>query len=251
MDLDPERQMGFYLMVGIYKIESPSGKIYIGQSVNIYKRLSGYRSINCIKQTKLYRSLLKYGYDSHILSILEECSVHDLNDRERYWQDFYESVGLNGLNCRLQSSFNLSGYLSEDTKDKIRKNRKGIKSKFKDDKSRIEKIKIALTGKKLSDNHKMSLSISHKGIKMSEETKEKKRIKMTGYKFGDEFKKKMSCIQTGENNSYARMILNLETGIYYMTVKEAAESIGWTSNRFSHYINGRTKRKIPFIKVHS
>ena len=49
--------------------------------------------------------------------------------------------------------------------------------------------------------------------------------------------------------STSKIVLNTETGIFYDTAIEAAKSIGWTYNRFSHYINGRTKRKLPFIYV--
>ena len=72
---------------------------------------------------------------------------------------------------------------------------------------------------------------------------------MTGYKFDDNFKEKMSKIQTGGNNSFSKITLNIETGIFYETAKEAAESLGWTYNRFNHYINGRSKRRLPFIYV--
>ena len=50
-------------MQGIYKITNPKGKIYIGQSVNIEKRFSSYKSIrNCHYQIKLFNSLKKYGF---------------------------------------------------------------------------------------------------------------------------------------------------------------------------------------------
>ena len=57
-------------MVGIYKITNPSGKIYIGQSVNIDNRISSYKNLKCKNQTKLYRSLLKYTFENHIFEIL-------------------------------------------------------------------------------------------------------------------------------------------------------------------------------------
>jgi len=46
-------------MVGIYKITSPSGKIYIGQSINIEKTWKyRYKNLNaCKRQTILYNSL--------------------------------------------------------------------------------------------------------------------------------------------------------------------------------------------------
>lgn len=236
-------------MIGIYKITSPSGKIYIGQSVNIEKRIKSYKYLRYNKQHRIYLSVSKYGIDSHKFEVIEECIVEELNNRERYWQDFYNSTGPNGLNCLLQKTSDKSGYVSLETRIIISKSRSGIKPNYKNNKERIENIRKALTGKKLSDSHRKSLSDSHKGIKMTAENVDKLRARMTGYKFNDDFKKKMSAVQSGGNNSFAKITLNTETGIYYMTASEAAESIGWTYNRFNHYINGRTKRKLPFIYV--
>lgn len=46
-------------MIGIYKITSPSNKIYIGQTTNYITRCKNYRLLRCENQTKLYPSLLK------------------------------------------------------------------------------------------------------------------------------------------------------------------------------------------------
>jgi group I intron endonuclease len=77
-------------IIGIYKITSPSGKIYIGQSQNILSnRLNHYINGNCSTQTKLYNSLQKYSFENHIFEIIEECSLEQLNDKEIYWGLFY------------------------------------------------------------------------------------------------------------------------------------------------------------------
>ena len=54
-------------IIGIYKITSPSNKIYIGQAVNILKRWKDYKSIKNRNQPKLDNSLNKYGFENHIL----------------------------------------------------------------------------------------------------------------------------------------------------------------------------------------
>lgn len=247
-DLDPEKHLGFF-MTGIYKITSPSGKIYIGQSVNINKRLYSYKSSGCKSQTKLYYSFQKYNFENHIFEIIEECDISELNARERYWQDFYEVIGKNGLNCRLQSCNNKSGKISKESILKISLNRAGITPIFKNPEIRIQKIRMSLTGKKLSGAHRMSMSIAQTGLKRSPEAIKKSAESRRGLKFGDDFKQKMSIIQSGGKNSFAKITLNTETGIYYETAKEAAESIGWTYNRLNNYMNGRTKKKISFIYV--
>lgn len=56
----------------IYKITSPSNKIYIGQTWDWIKRKSVYRRNACKGQIKLYNSLVKYGFINHILEIIHE-----------------------------------------------------------------------------------------------------------------------------------------------------------------------------------
>lgn len=48
----------------VYKLTSPSGKVYIGQTYNINRRFSVYRNLNCKPQSKLYASIKKYGWNS-------------------------------------------------------------------------------------------------------------------------------------------------------------------------------------------
>jgi len=71
-------------MIGIYKITSPTNKIYIGQSTNITDRWKRYYKLNhCRNQIKLYNSLKKHGFKNHIFEIIEECNWEELNIRER------------------------------------------------------------------------------------------------------------------------------------------------------------------------
>lgn len=50
---------------GIYKITSPTNRIYIGQSINIQKRIWSYISNHGAKtQYKLHNSLKKYGWET-------------------------------------------------------------------------------------------------------------------------------------------------------------------------------------------
>lgn len=46
----------------IYKITSPSGRVYIGQTGLLKKRINAYKHARCRKQRKLYNSIVKYGW---------------------------------------------------------------------------------------------------------------------------------------------------------------------------------------------
>ena len=106
-------------MIGIYKITSPSGRIYIGQSIDIKRRFDKYNSlINTKEQPALVRSFMKHGVINHTFEIIEECDFDQLNIRERYWQEFYDVLKY-GLNCQLVPTDLKPMVVSEETKKKI------------------------------------------------------------------------------------------------------------------------------------
>lgn len=106
--------------IGIYKITSPSGKVYIGQSSNIDKRIKDYeKTIHCKGQVRLYNSLIKYGFKNHLFEIIEICEFDNLNERERHWQENYDAIGINGLNCKLTQCQNKKQVLSDEARKKI------------------------------------------------------------------------------------------------------------------------------------
>jgi hypothetical protein len=107
------------MSIGIYKIISPNGKIYIGQSINIEQRWSkDYKTLRCKTQPKLYNSLKKYGFENHIFEVIEECEEFKLLERETYWKTFYKVLEIPSLCCRIDGRF---GNMSQETKDKISK----------------------------------------------------------------------------------------------------------------------------------
>lgn len=64
----------------IYKITSPSNRVYIGLTQNTNKRFSIYKNLHCKNQKFLYNSLIKYGWDNHIKEIVQVVNV--LKDAE-------------------------------------------------------------------------------------------------------------------------------------------------------------------------
>jgi group I intron endonuclease len=116
------------VIVGIYKITNPKGKVYIGQSININRRFSRYKNIREEdKQYKIFNSIKKYGWENHIFEIIEECSIEQLNERETYWKRYYLSQFKNiwemVLFCNIYDTG--GGPLSEETKLKISNSTKG------------------------------------------------------------------------------------------------------------------------------
>jgi group I intron endonuclease len=173
-------------MKGIYKITSPSNKVYIGQSIDIERRFRHYKRMVCKEQIKIYNSFLKYGVDSHIFEILELCDTKDLNNRERHYQNLYDSVA-NGLNLLYVKSEHFNGGHSEESKKKISNSLKG--KTFTDE----HKYKIGLSNSRrvLSSETIEKHRLNGLGKKASPETIEKQRQKRLGSKRSEETKKKM------------------------------------------------------------
>lgn len=76
-------------MIGIYKYTNKdNGKIYIGRSVNIsvrkWQHLHDPSPYSYFDQT-----LAKIGEDKFNFEIIEECSIEQLQDREKYWIKYY------------------------------------------------------------------------------------------------------------------------------------------------------------------
>ena len=112
-------------MIGIYKITSPKGKIYIGQSTNIKKRFKSYKKSRTSRQPRLFKSMYKYGYKNHCFEVVLECTKEELNNLERHYQDYYNVLGKKGLNSILIAGNGLKAIVSKKTRSKISASGKG------------------------------------------------------------------------------------------------------------------------------
>lgn len=127
-------------IIGIYKITSPSNKIYIGQAVDIQRRWDYYKWGDNSFQIKLNRSFLKYGVENHTFEIIEECPEDRLDELEAWWKYFYGvqcvEEGLNFYYIDKKGRLGLKD--SEETRKKKSRALKGRKCS----EETIEKIKL-------------------------------------------------------------------------------------------------------------
>lgn len=109
-------------MIGIYKIENTiNHKVYIGQSVDIEMRWKEHLyalTRNVHENNHLQNSWNKYGAKAFTFSIIEECELSCLTDREQYYIDLYG--GINSDNNYNNRDASYKGNLSESTKQKLR-----------------------------------------------------------------------------------------------------------------------------------
>lgn len=275
-------------MVGIYKITNPKGRVYIGQSVNVERRFSEYRKLKCKKQPRIYASLLKYGYEKHKFEIISLCDKKDLDAQERYYQELYETLGVNGMNCVLTAYWNIRGERlphTDETKLKLRNANLGKKHSN----ATIEKCRIASTGSVQSIEKIEKLRNANLGKKLSEETKIKignskrnpsieTRMKLSlagknksedginrlrdaniGKKHSEATKQKMSNWHKGKKFSKEsveksvskrkKIILNIQTGIFYFGITDAALSVGSTYSVIAQKLTGKIKNNTNLIYV--
>ena len=184
---------------GIYCIENLiNKKKYIGQSRNIYKRWNFHKSNFNNKHHSNYclqEAWNEYCADNFRFYILEECGIEDLNIREKYWIEYYDTTTY-GYNLTLGGDAPcLSKPCSDITKQKISKANKGrvctseqrqrIKNSLKDNPNVLRGIRHPFFNKKLSKEEILKLK---NGIRKYYETNN----------HTPPWSKSVICVTTGE-----------------------------------------------------
>jgi group I intron endonuclease len=136
-------------------INNPINEIYIGQTINLKRRINNYKNYNkLIHQRQLKESFIKFGYEKHNIKILMVCNHDELN----FWEEFY---------IKLFDSFEGKHGLNRTSGGKSHKRMKGI---LKNDEWKL-KISQSHRGKKrkpFSEEWRKNISISHIGIERTE-----------------------------------------------------------------------------------
>lgn len=89
--------LGSENVCGIYKITNIKNQMcYIGQAKDMRKRLNEHLKkglgIDTPQGNKLYQAMLEDGIDNFTFELLEECSEEELNSKERYYIELYNSI---------------------------------------------------------------------------------------------------------------------------------------------------------------
>lgn len=194
--------------IGIYKITSPSGKIYIGQSWNISDRIRKYKSRNGSKrQPKLQATILKYGWNNLVFEVIEffksDISQVQLDNAEIFYINHFKSLNFELLN--------------------IKEGGRGGKN---NPESIAKMLKTRGTWNH-TEEIKKQISASHKGILHSEETK----VKMLNNKNG------------------AKLVLNIETGIFYFGIPEASKAHCLNAGTLAKRFQGKLQNNTNLIQL--
>lgn len=88
----------------IYKITSPCGNIYIGQTINFTRRVYAYRSGYKKGKSHIINSILKYGFDAHKIEVIYQLpvdvSTQVIDSYEIFCINQYKESGASMLNLR-------------------------------------------------------------------------------------------------------------------------------------------------------
>ena len=240
----------------IYKITSPKNRIYIGQTISLNRRLSAYKRNDCKGQKRLFNSFNTYGFESHNFEVIEECDNDKLNERERYYQDFYNVLSKNGLNCKLTNTNDKRLIHSKESLKKISESSKG-RTWTEERRKQFSQKRIGL---KLSEESKKKISIANSGknngmygFVYSEEYREKKRE----FRHSKESIEKISLNSKGKVKTEkhlrniglanSRTILNIDTGIFYDNIKEVSELFNISYTTLKSRMYKKSKKYNPFV----
>lgn len=146
------------IICGIYSIENVvNHKKYIGQSINIKSRWCKHKvDLNNGNHDNDYlqKSWNKYGENNFEFKILEECSEEELNEKERYYIDLYNTMNRDyGYN--LKSGGQDKNYVTEYVKNKISESNKKYYEEHPE-----AKIKSSISAYKQWSNPEIKAKIS-------------------------------------------------------------------------------------------
>lgn len=135
----------------IYKItNNVNGKVYIGQTIQTIKeRFYQHCATKCrdsVLNMAIHRAIKKYGKSNFTIEVIEEVDKDSLNDREKFWIEYYNSYN-NGYNSTRGGQDGSTHCKELDTESIIKeynsgKSLRSIGNTFKVDKQTIKDLLI-------------------------------------------------------------------------------------------------------------
>lgn len=179
----------------IYKIEhNISGKIYIGQTNSLIRRMKQHR---CENEYYIDKAIKKHGIESFTVLVIDETDTrNELNEREKSWIKFYDCRSPKGYNCTDGGDGTAGHKMNEKTLQAIKVANTGrvVTSETR------QKMRIAKLGRTIPEEQRRKQSEALKGIVFSEERKRNISKGLTGQVFTAERRLQASISRMGEKN---------------------------------------------------
>lgn len=227
-------------MIGIYKIENIiNNKIYIGQSIRIEKRWIDHKKTlrsNSHRNVYLQNAWNKYGEDNFIHEIIEECDVSELNDKEIYWINYYNSTNpLYGYN--LDGGGNCNKEVSDITKKKLSISNSGNNNSQSHSVVCLETKEIFSTIREANDKYNIP-----KGAISSCCRNKRKIAKGLHWMYYEDYlgSSDEDIMKLINNNpiSHCIKVMNITTNDIYSSIQEASNITGICRNQISKCCRG-------------
>lgn len=218
--------------IWIYSITNLcNGKIYVWQSIHIFKRWEYYKYSKSSKDnTPILYAIRKYSLDNFKFLIIEECSKEELNEKECFYIKEYKST-VKEVWYNLSIWGRKTTWLYKPSEETLLKRSIALRWKKRSEETK-KNMSEAQNGRIISDEHRMKLRESNigrkpwnKGLAMSEETKNKLRAS------------KIWKPATWRNQKVIRW-----DWVIFNSLKDAAESISATYSGIIRVCNGKRKK---------
>ena len=207
---------------GIYCIENvDTKKKYIGQSKDIHKRWSNHKytlNANIHDNDYLQKAWNKYGEDKFIFYVLEECIVGQLNEKEIYYIDYFQSFNR-------QYGYNLRGGGGQLT---------GMTLELKE---RFIGANNPMYGKRHTEEAKQRIGNATKAAYERSGGWDT----FAGHKHSDDTRRKMSESRQGAKHPRHRDIYCLELDMVFWGPSEAEKILGVSRGNISSCCLGKLK----------
>ena len=105
---------------GVYILTFKGGKCYVGQSINLKRRIQDHRYPGRNGKQVVHNAILKYGAESCQV-IVEECPIELLDEREKFWiRDLGSRINNFGYN--IEDGGRGIGRITQEMKDNMSRN---------------------------------------------------------------------------------------------------------------------------------
>lgn len=229
-------------------VNKVNNKRYIGQTVNLYDRYVTHRTAN--QKCLFHNAIRKHSFDNFEFTILEQCSKENLDVRETYWIQYYQSH-------KREFGYNIDeGPLNKKFDENIKKNGwKALKKRYPNGRYGKDNpmFGIKLTPEQI-EIRRQNTANRYKGIN-GEAERDKSRIHMMNmikngvipsFKKGDKHRPEtIEKIRIAASyNSKKRPVASKSddgTIIQYISLKEAGKSVNGSGSSIAKAIRENRK----------
>ena len=208
--------------------------VYVGQSVNLKKRLRSHIEPARVNDQKI-NQVIQNNPGRYKSVILKKCDVESLD----YWEITLIALYNPKFNFAIGGKVNRGYKLSDETKRKLSEGNKGENNYW--------------FGKEFSEEHKRKLSESHKGNVISEETKKKLSIAHKGKTLSKEHRQILREVNTGKKHSEEsklKMRNNRNaTGFYNVHKEKTPQRKSEFTLRYTYYNKKGKRRRISSVSI--